>query len=140
MAEISSEYYRELIEEGLDKEVAAKLTVGYIRTLLNILIVLRLKQTFSQRGDKPLIKPLATALTELNQDNTQYLFMGLELMEVGQIDITISSEEQQVTADIKRICSIDQIEAFTVTGESVILYGDFGVNTIWLDKSGVEYH
>jgi hypothetical protein len=47
MAEISSEYYRELIEEGLDKEVAAKLTVGYIRTLLNILIVLRLKQTFS---------------------------------------------------------------------------------------------
>jgi hypothetical protein len=87
-----------------------------------------------------LIKPLATALTELNQDNTQYLFMGLELMEVGQIDITISSEEQQVTADIKRICSIDQIEAFTVTGESVILYGDFGVNTIWLDKSGVEYH
>ncbi|PRX18103.1 hypothetical protein BX659_1469 [Orenia metallireducens] len=74
-----------------------------------------------------MLEQLSAILNLLNSGDIKYYYLNRELM----------SYKSGLNF---RICSVDEIESFTVTGESVILYGDFGVNTIWLDKSGVEYH
>ncbi|WP_408956196.1 hypothetical protein [Natroniella sp. ANB-PHB2] len=43
-AELSYEFYNALVKKGMDREVAASLTNGYTRSILDLLMGIRLRQ------------------------------------------------------------------------------------------------
>lgn len=80
-----------------------------------------------------MLKTLSVAVAEINQDNFRYFFAGHNLMKLNRIVLAKRSREEEFSIDVDKVCSIDEIDSFTITDDGLIVYlNDSYSQPIWL--------